>query len=71
MSDDTPRDGIPDAVSPADESRAATDQADEQERLDDETRRRFGGDPGDPRDRLDPPAEGRLMEQQEQRDFHA
>jgi hypothetical protein len=49
---------------------AAADQAAEQERLDEETRRRFHEDPGDPKDRLSDAEEDRLMQQTTARELH-
>ena len=61
--------GVPDAVGVEDQQRAAAEQAEERQRLDEETRR-LRGDPGDPRDRRTLDETDRLMEQQQQRDFH-
>ena len=48
----------------------AAEQQAEQERLDEETRRRFRDDPGDPRDRLPENEHDRLMQQTTYRELH-
>jgi hypothetical protein len=49
---------------------AADEQRREQEQLDEETRRRFRDDPGDPRDRLSDSEHDRLMQQTTFRELH-
>ena len=51
--------------SPADE------QEDEQRRLDEEAHRELDTDPGAPEDRLDEPLATELMDEAQQRQFHA
>jgi hypothetical protein len=60
----------PDPGDPGTSGTPAEEQRDEQDRLDEETRRRFGDDPGDPKDRLSEGEHDRLMQQTTYRELH-
>jgi hypothetical protein len=71
MTDQTGRDGIPDAVDETSRQEAADDQRAERDRLDDEAREKLAGDPGDPRDRLPDNEHDRLMQGAAYREIHS